>query len=155
MIPSFSGRIMTRLFLLTFIGVPVVLILGFFLPVRTAPGASSSEIRTDIWDAGLVTLFFVALIGCVVWEPIYHGLQQYRWEKDWPNLFVLLLGIPEGIVAYYVVREWGPTPEFAKVEAGGFTLMFACVWIASWLFVIGPIRVVFLRWRFHAGRLWL
>jgi hypothetical protein len=153
MTPNLLGRIQTRIFVLAFIGVPVVLILGFFLPVRTAPGASSGEIRTDVWEAGLFTLLVVAVVGCVLWEPIYHWLQQYRWEKDWPTLFGLLTGINEGILAYFIVREIGPTPEFAKVEAGGFTLLFVLVWLATWLFANGPMRVLFVRWRFRGGRI--
>jgi hypothetical protein len=151
--PNFVGRLQTRIFLLAVIGVPVVLLVGFFLPVRTAPGASSSEIRADVWEAGLFTLLVVAVVGCVLWEPIYHWLQQYRWEKDWPTFFGLLTGINEGILTYYIVREIGPTPEFAKVEAGGFTLLFALVWLATWLFANGPMRVLFVRWRFRAGRI--
>lgn len=153
MTPNLLGRIQTRIFLLAFIGVPVVLILGFFLPVRTAPGASSGEIRADVWEAGLFTLLVVAVVGSVLWEPIYHWLQQYRWEKDWPTLFGLLTGINEGILAYFIVREIGPTPEFAKVEAGGFTLLFVLVWLATWLFANGPMRVLFVRWRFRGGRI--
>lgn len=153
MTPNFVGRLQTRIFVLAVIGIPVVLIVGFFLPVRTAPGASSSQIRTDVWEAGLVTLLVVAVVGCVLWEPIYHWLQQYRWEKDWPTLFGLLTGINEGILAYFIVREIGPTPEFAKVEAGGFALLFALVWLATWLWANGPMRVLFIRWRFRGGRI--
>ena len=28
---------------------------------------------------------------------VYHLLQQFRWEKDWPTLFALLVGVPEGL----------------------------------------------------------
>ena len=28
------------------------------------------------------------------WEFLYHGLQQFRWEKDWPTLFGLSAGHP-------------------------------------------------------------
>ena len=30
------------------------------------------------------------------WDPLYHVLMQFRWEKDWPIMFGLLVGSPRG-----------------------------------------------------------
>jgi hypothetical protein len=150
MTPNFVGRLQSRIFVLAVVGVPVVLVLGFFLPVRTAPGASSGEIRADVWEAGLFTLLVVAVVGCVLWEPIYHWLQQYRWEKDWPTLFGLLTGINEGAATWYLLEAGVGGID---VPGGAFLLHFATTWLVTFLFVNGPMRVPFLRWRFRGGRL--
>lgn len=155
MTPNFVGRLQTRIFVLAVIGVPVVLVLGFFLPVRTAPGASSSEIRADVWEAGLFTLLVVAVVGCVLWEPIYHGLQQYRWEKDWPTLFGLLLVGPEGLLAWFLVFKV-LTPSDSATTAT-FVVHLLTTWFLMWAVANGPLRVVFIRWRFRGGEIigWL
>ena len=55
-----------------------------------------------MYSLGYAALVVVAVVG-IVWELIYHGIQQFRWEKDWPTLFGLLTGINEGIVVYFVL----------------------------------------------------
>ena len=98
-----------------------------------------------------MTLQVLALVMAVgiLWEFPYHLLQQFRWEKDWPSLFVLLLGIPEGIVLFFVARAvLDPDPPTSL-----FVVHFATTWIVVWLMAIGPIRMLFIRWRFKGGRI--
>ena len=52
-----------------------------------------------------------------MWEFVYHLLQQFRWEKDWPTLFGLLVGIPEGLLAYAVARS-GVLPAAENITPG-------------------------------------
>ena len=99
----------------------------------------------------LTTLGWVALLGVVVWEPVCHLLQQFRWEKDWPAMFLLLQAVPEAVLVRIVLDRTLTTS--APVGVGTFVLHFATTWLAIFLFVQGPMRVPFLRWRFRGGRI--
>ncbi len=136
MTPTLFGRIQTRLFMVATFGVVWSVIVSPLLP-RPA-GASIGDIAPDIASS----LLLVAILG-VGWELVYHGLQQLRWEKDWPSLFALLVGINEGILLSLILDMPGDT----------FFWHFATTWIVIWLAAHGPMRVLFLRWRFHGGRL--
>ncbi len=142
MTPTLFGRIQTRIFLLVVIGSLWTLIITPFLP----GGGTSSE----RYEATFTVLGVVLVLG-IGWELVYHFLQQFRWEKDWPTFFGLLTGINEGIVAWLVVDS-GSVPGDATVSGGAFLVHFITVWLVAWLFVNGPIRVPFLRWRFRGGR---
>lgn len=140
MTPTLIGRIHTRLALLATVGFVWTIIVSPFLP---RAGASYD----DVFEATVVALIVVALVG-VGWEYVYHQIQQYRWEKDWPIIFGLLTGIPEGILAFLLVdglREVGPA-------GSTFTVHFVTTWVVVWLFANGPMRVVLLRWRFVGGK---
>jgi len=141
MVPTFSGRLQTRLFSMVVVGLPWTLLACLVLsPLAPSLGA--------MFRAGLFAWAATLLVGLAVWEPIYHGLMQFRWEKDWPTLFILLESIPEGIVVWILLTTIGPgAPGVA------FVLLFATTWLAVFLTIHGPMRVVFLRWRFRGGRL--
>jgi hypothetical protein len=78
---------------------------------------------------------------------------QFRWEKDWPILFILLEGIPEGILAYVLLHAIGPKPNPPAATTGTFVVDFAILWVLVWLCAIGPMRVIFHRWRFRGGEI--
>ncbi len=136
MTPTLIGRIQTRIFLISTFGVAWSIVI---FPVLLLTGVSF----TDALSGVIRALVIVTLFG-VVWEFVYHSLQQLRWEKDWPSLFSLLLGIPEGILLYLFVRD---IPWFT------FVLHFATTWVVIWLAAHGPMRVLLHRWRFHGGRI--
>lgn len=141
MTPTLAGRIQTRIALLGTIGLLWTFIVVPFLPKG---GATLPETYT----ATVLAVIVVAVVGCG-WELLYHLVQQYRWEKDWPILYGLLVGIPEGILAFFVVDALipsGPSPLT-------FALHFSSTWILVWLTAVGPLRVVLLRWRFNGGRI--
>lgn len=147
MVPTLSGRIQTRLFLLLAIGIPWTLIVTPIAPHH--PGAGIGHLyETTFW-----VLAEVIIVGCVIWEPLYHGLMQFRWEKDWPIMFILLEGIPEGLVAYGLLHAIGPHPHPAAATTGTFLVDFVVLWILVWLAAIGPMRVLFHRWRFRGGQI--
>ena len=137
MLPTLRGRIQTRLFLLIFIGVPWTLIITPFLPI---PGDLSLG---EMYRVTFTSLLLVAVLGTILWEPLYHLLQQFRWELDWPILFALLVAIPESILIYFIHPDDPP--------AGAFFLHFYMTWFLMWLFAIGPIKVVLIRWRYRGG----
>jgi hypothetical protein len=138
MTPTLAGRIQTRLVLLATVGLVWTLLI---VPILPRGGASISE----AYRATVLALVLVALFG-IGWELLYHAVQQYRWEKDWPILLALLVGIPESVPVFLVVdASFGPPPAT-------FFLHFATTWVVIWLTAIGPMRVVVLRWRYSGGR---
>jgi hypothetical protein len=139
MTPTLIGRWQTRLALLATIGVVWTLMITPLLPRNDAA-------LTDTYRLTLLALAINAIIGAVVWDPIYYGLQQFRYEKDWPSLFALLTGINEGMTTWFVLRRFGTVP------VSSFVVLFATTWLLIWLVVVGPIRVVLLRRRFRGGR---
>lgn len=140
MIPTLAGRIQTRLFLLATVGLAWTIVVVPFLPKF---GASIGT----VYGVAVLALVVVAVLG-LGWECLYHLIQQYRWEKDWPIWFVLAQAIPEGIVAYVVVNA----VVSAMPNAVTFFLHFFTTWFWVWVAAIGPMRMVFLRWRFRGGR---
>lgn len=141
MTPTLFGRIQTRLVLLATIGVIWTIIVVPILPKR---GASFG----DVYTATFLALLVVGIVG-IGWELIYHLIQQFRWEKDWPILLGLLLGIPESIVAFIFVDAIILTGPPALT----FFLHFFSTWILIWLFANGPLRIFLLRWRYNGGRI--
>jgi hypothetical protein len=136
MTPTLAGRIQTRIVLLATLGVPWTLLVVPLLP---------GDVR---YQPALVALTVIAVLG-VGWELIYHACQQLRWDKDWPSLFALLAGIPEGAVAYPVLGVLGLAPP----SVPGHVLYFGSTWLLIWLVMQGPLRVLAPRWRHTGGRL--
>ena len=141
--PNLIGRIQTRIFVLAVVGS-----LWTLLITLAIPGAGSLG---DKYQATFSVLGLVIVVG-IVWEFLYHLLQQFRWEKDWPALFGLFTGVNEGIVAWLIVSNV-TLPGHPHVSGTAFLIDFPTVWIVTWLFVNGPMRVPFFRWRFSAGRI--
>lgn len=140
MTPTFIGRIQTRLLLLATVGLVWTILVTPFLPVGDAP-------LGEVYAATFQALGIVALIGIIIWEPIYHGLQQLRWEKDWPTGIGLVTGLTEGLTTYVVLAA------SREVSGAAFFVHFATTWILVWASVHGPLRVVLLRWRYRGGRI--
>jgi heme/copper-type cytochrome/quinol oxidase subunit 4 len=144
MVPTLFGRIQTRLWLLACIGGLITVLLAPALPMQAS--------LADKYRATYVVLGAVAVIG-VVWELLYHLLMQWRWEKDWPTLFGLVTGIPEGLLVGFLATR-GLLPFLpGPVEPATFVIHFVVVWLSVWLFANGPMRVPSIRWRFRGGRL--
>ena len=142
MTPTLNGRIQTRIFILATLGLAWTLLITLALP---GPGELG-----DKYQVTIRALLLVLGIG-VLWELVYHGLQQFRWEKDWPTLFGLVTGINEGIVVWVVLNAI--LPEDLGVTSAQFLIHFVTTWLVVWLFLNGPMRVLALRWRFRGGRL--
>jgi len=143
MVPTLLGRIQTRLFLLAVVGGLVTVVLAPVLPI---PGGWGDHYRETF-----IVLATVAVLG-VGWECVYHLLMQWRWEKDWPTLFALVTLVPEGVLVWLLLRA-GHVPGAGPPVLAAFLWHFTVVWIAVWLVAQGPMRVPFIRWRFHGGRL--
>ncbi len=142
MTPTLPGRIQTRIFALAVVGGLWTLVVSPFLPGMGALG--------DVYEATFAVLAVVLILG-VGWELVYHGLQQFRWEKDWPTLFGLLTGINEGLLTWVAVEAGWIIA--AEVPVDAYAIHFSTTWLAVFLFVNGPIRVPFPRWRYRGGRI--
>jgi hypothetical protein len=145
-LPTLGGRIQSRIVFLAVIGGLITLILTPILPLGNGPLGTK-------YKTTFLILLTVIVLG-VIWEFIYQFIMQWRWEKDWPTFFGLITAIPEGIVVYLLVDN-GAVPGIAahSVPLSAFLIDFLVIWIAVWLWVNGPMRVVNIRWRFHGGRL--
>ncbi|MDP2775124.1 MAG: hypothetical protein Q8O61_16350 [Nocardioides sp.] len=140
MLPTLNGRIQTRIFMLVVFGGIITLLITPVLP-------GDPDYRTTF-----IILATVLVLG-VIWELIYHGLMQWRWEKDWPTLFGLLNGINEGILVWVLLElELVPGIE-GEVPFSAFFVMFVVIWLFIWVWTNGPMRIFNIRWRFFGGRL--
>jgi len=96
MLLTLPGRLQTRVFVLATVGTLLTLLVTPLLPL----GMPLSE----KYRATFIVLAAVAVLG-LGWELIYHGLQQFRWEKDWPTLFGLLTGVNEGLLLWLLLSS--------------------------------------------------
>ena len=140
MLPTLNGRIQTRLFMLATWGALITLVLTPVLP-------ADPPYRTTY-----LTLAAVAVLG-VGWELVYHGLQQFRWEKDWPTLFGFVTVVNEGALVWLLLRNEAVPGIEGAPGFSAFLIDFLVIWMVIWLWVNGPMRVPLIRWRFFGGRI--
>lgn len=147
MIPTLRGRLQTRLF--------AVVVIGGIWTILVTPLLPSMPASMSLGGSYAMTLSILSavLVLGIGWELVYHGLQQWRWEKDWPTQFGLVTAVNEGVLLGIVlglglVPNADPAPPLAT-----WLTHFLTTWIVIFLFLNGPMKVVFLRWRFQGGRL--
>jgi hypothetical protein len=144
MLPTLNGRLQTRIFMLVVFGGVITLLIT---PVLPGAGLDGDSYRTTY-----VILATVLVLG-VLWELLYHLIQQFRWEKDWPTMFGLLTGINEGLLVWLLL-ELEALPGIDGVPSfWAFFIMFSVIWVVIWVWTNGPMRVPFIRWRFFGGRI--
>ena len=144
MTPTLAGRLQTRWVMVWTVGLLWLIVAGPFLPLAGPVVA--------VYQNGLAALVLVSVLG-IGWELLYHGIQQFRWDKDWPIILGLILGISEGALVYWFLSMGFPwvAPGLAIAP---FAWQFATVWVVIWMVVNGPLRIFFPRWRFAGGRFW-
>ena len=145
MTPTLLGRIQTRWVLVWTVGLLWLLVVGPWLPLAGPTTAT-------VWHTGLAALVLVSVVG-TAWELAYHAVQQLRWDKDWPTLLGLLLGLSEGVVVYRLLQLGLPW-QVDAITPAPFAWQFGTIWVVIWAVANGPIRVLFPRWRFAGGRFW-
>lgn len=157
MLPTLNGRIQTRIFLVGVVGSVWTVIITPFVRLFVEGDPTLGQ----TYKVTFAVLAIVLVLG-IGWEFVYHGLQQFRWEKDWPTFFGYLTGINEGILAYVVAKALGvdPTVDAAewRVLLNGLTITpflvdFVTTWLVINLFAGNVMKMIFLRWRFKGGRL--
>ena len=143
MLPTLNGRIQTRIFLLAVVGSIWTLIITPILPTGAPLG--------DSYRTTFTILGMIIVLGNHR-ELIYHAIQQFRWEKDWPTIFGLLTAINEGLLVWFLVAG-GAIPWIDSIPGPAFVIHFVTTWLVVWLWVNGPMRVPFIHWRINGGRL--
>lgn len=140
---SLAGRVQTRILIFAVVGGGWAALVTPILPTRLPLGAS--------YRLSFTILGLSIALG-LLWELLYHLLQQFRWDKDWPSLFSLVAVAPEGLVLWWLL---GADIWFWDVPVTGraFWLLFASTWLVVWVTLTGPIRVLVLRRRWRGGRL--
>lgn len=145
MTPTLLGRIQTRWVLVWTVGLAWLLLAGPWLPL-------AGPTTMAVYRTGLASLVLVSVVG-TVWEFAYHAVQQLRWDKDWPTVLGLVLGVTEGAVVYQLLLRGLPW-SVGPIDPAPFVWQFGTVWVLIWIVANGPIRILFPRWRFAGGRFW-
>ena len=140
MLPTLNGRIQTRIFMLATLGSLITLVLTPILP-------GDPDYKTTY-----AILATVAVLG-VIWELIYHGIQQFRWEKDWPTLFGFITCVNEGALVWILLKAEVVPGIDGVPKFSAFLIDFLVIWMVIFFWVNGPMRVPLIRWRFFGGRI--
>lgn len=144
MLPTLNGRLQTRVFVSLVVGGIWTLLIT---PVLPLPGTLG-----DAYATTFTVLLALTVLG-LGWELVYHFVQQFRWEKDWPTFFGLITAVNEGLLLRLLL-EAGAVPGIdGPVPLSAFLLQFLTTWLVVWLAANGPLRVPFVHWRFRGGRL--
>jgi L-asparagine transporter-like permease len=135
--PTLAGRWQTRLAMLATLGLAVTIVFALL----------SRDARV------FAVLMYVFGFG-VVWDWVWIRLQQLRWDRDWPAAFQVGSGLVEGAWLYALIALVGlPLIARNSVGLGFFAGQYGLVWLVTFIWVQGPMRAVFPRWRYHGGRL--
>ena len=138
MTPTLIGRIQTRFLLLATVGTFIT----FFYAVLAV-----------LLFGDPITFFFpFLLLGLVAvfglfWDILYNFAQKLRWDRDWPPAFSFIAGVIEMLPVMFIALLLNINPIF-------FQFHYWTVWWATFFMALGPMRVIFPRWRFRGGQ-WL
>lgn len=151
MTPTLRGRLQTRVFLAATVG---VIWTGLIVPVLPVPAglATAGAYRIALEALGLMTA------AGLFWELLYHLIQQTRWDKDWPSLFMLVTVVNEAVPLWLLLHALhviAGTDRWSSPALPFYATYVATTWVVIWLFVQGPIRVAHVRWRFEGGQVLL
>ncbi len=139
MTPTLLGRWQTRLFLLATFGLAITLLFGWLI----------GDVQTP-----LMLLGYVLALG-LLWEMLYQYLQSFRWDYDWPPAFQVGTGIFEALVIWGLIKTIGlPGVDGQSLSGAIFLAHYTVVWFATFLIAQGPLRIIFLHWRYRGGQ-WL
>jgi hypothetical protein len=144
---TLAGRLQTRLMVLASVGVPWTLIVS--LPLGLVSGMSLRLAYRITLEAAIALM----VLG-LAWEIVYHGMQQFRWDKDWPTAFGLLTVANEGVLVWLILHllhlipgGWGFSSSILPL----FVIYLGTTWALLWAVAQGPLRFVVPRWRFEGG----
>ena len=157
MLPTLNGRLQTRIFMLVVFGGIITALITPVLP-DGAPGIPGFD--GTFYRVTYIILATVLVLG-ILWELLYHLIQQFRWEKDWPTMFGLITAINEGALVWLLL-ELGLVPgmpvgldegDLSSSFFWAFFVDFSVIWFVIWLWTNGPMRVPLIKWRFFGGRI--
>ena len=138
MTPTYLGRIQTRILLLATVGSFVTLFYGIL-------AAYLSGNFVDFFIPFLL-LFLVTLFG-IFWDILYNYAQKLRWDRDWPPAFSFITAFIEMLPVMLIALLLNVHPIL-------FLFHYWSIWWATFIMALGPMRVIFPRWRFRGGQ-WL
>lgn len=146
MIPTLAGRLQTRIFLFLFIGLPITLGFGY---VQAGWQWDWPTIQIFVWFLCTITGLGLLL------DPVYIFAQTTRWDRDWPFAYQFFFSWAEFATVFFVARAGliPFLPEAAFQSLGTALSHFTLVFIPSFLALLGPLQVLFIRWRFKGGQL--
>jgi hypothetical protein len=147
MLPTFSGRYQTRIFLTLFVGVPVTVLYAIFV------GGLPLSLPL-LWTL-LGVLLAIFIVGAIL-DPLYIVIQWTRWDRDWPFAYQFFFSIVEfGIVIGLASAGWIPWLNEFDFQQGA--VIRVAIWHFAWVFsigfllLLGPLGVFFVRWRYKGG----
>ncbi|MCW5681175.1 MAG: hypothetical protein KF794_11100 [Xanthobacteraceae bacterium] len=152
MVPSLKGRWLTRILLFLWIGVPVTFLFSLF-----AAGPGSPRLPLLGWHYEIVPFQILSLLLIVglIMDMVYIYFQQWRWERDWPFALFFFFSIIEFVIVLGLV--WWGVLDFVRPRNASphdytlYVIHFACVFIPSFIAVLGIIQIFMIRWRFKGG----
>jgi hypothetical protein len=136
MTPVIRGRWETRIYLLALVGIPISIAFAFFFG--------------DL--SPLPLLVYLLGIGCAL-DLVYDLYQRFRWDSDWPPVLHLLSGILEGALLWTLIHNVNVPVVNPGITLEQFTMHYATTWIAIFIVLWGPMKILYPRWRFLGGRL--
>jgi hypothetical protein len=156
LLPTLNGRLQTRIFLVAVVGSVWTLIVTPFVALFVEGDPELGDVYTVTY-----TVLAIILVAGIAWEFIYHGLMQFRWEKDWPTLFGYATVVNEAIVAWLIAKSLASTDSGAPnwrlylegLTVTPFLIHVVSTWIVINLFASNLLRPLFPRWRYRGGRI--
>ncbi len=148
MLPTLRGRIETRLFLILFVGLPVTFLYAL------AVGGLPLDTRLLLVLLGVLLALFI--VG-VILDPVYILIQKLRWDRDWPFAYQFFFSIIEFVIVLALASlGWIPWLDAFLFQQGEVIRIaifhFAWVFLIGFLLLLGPLAVLFVRWRYKGGR---
>lgn len=138
MTPTYLGRIQTRILLLATVGSFVTLFYGIL--------AAFLNNNFVAFFIPFLILFLVAIFG-IFWDILYNYAQKLRWDRDWPPAFSFITAFIEMLPVMLIALLLNVHPIL-------FLFHYWSVWWATFIMALGPMRIIFPRWRFRGGQ-WL
>ncbi len=151
MLPTLKGRWQTRILLFLWIGVPITFLFSLGVAGPRSPTLPFVGWHYDILPFQILSLLLI--VGLIL-DPVYIYFQQFRWERDWPFAFQFFFTIFEFVIVLALVN-WGVLDGFSRRTQHQnymlYTIHFACVFIPSFIAVLGIVQTFMIRWRFKGG----
>lgn len=134
MTPTLTGRLQTRLALAVLPGLPVAAFAAATLDRLTPTQA-------------LIGLLVITLLG-FGWDVLHQGLQDRRWDRDWPRIFTLLSWAPEAFGSWLALNALD-----AAAPLGSHLAFFTLLWGSGLVVRATLLPVLLPRWRHEGQRL--
>jgi hypothetical protein len=152
MLPTLKGRWQTRILLFLWIGVPITFLFSLGVAGPRSPSLPLVGWHYDILPFQILSLLLI--VGLIL-DPVYYYFQQFRWERDWPFAFQFFFTIIEFVIVLGLIN-WGVLDGFSRQRAQHqnytlYTIHFACVFIPSFIALLGIVQTFMIRWRFKGG----